>query len=218
VNSSTISSIADYDGELQIGTDADPTFYLQQGGNELHNIARSGNLTNGVFSIGMDSINGFIPTNNYAEFQIQDGHKNLGAQFPHLSDVERSYFPVPGGAGPRNGTMTTDSITGELVVLTTPTNTWLRSYEKQHLVIPVTTGNTYMMAAGYYNILTGSGLTAITLNIPAGGHDGQELEIKITATIVSLTWTGATVANAFSSATAGQYIKLVWDQTTATYY
>jgi len=82
-----------------------------------------------------------------------------------------------------------------------------------------TTGSTITALNRYLNLISPTGaLATLTINLPLSPLDGDEVKFKFTQSIASLSFSGATVKGALTTASQGQEITLTWDAGTSSYY
>lgn len=74
-------------------------------------------------------------------------------------------------------------------------------------------GGTVSVVSNSYNIINTSPISDINLSLPSGNMSGESLEIKFTNSVTTIVCTGASISN-INSATAGQYFKYVWYNST----
>jgi len=90
---------------------------------------------------------------------------------------------------------------------------------KSHTIFTPTTGSTVTLVNNQYNIINPSGaLLALTINLPSSPVDKDEVRIKFTQTISTVTYANGTVVDGITAPTAGGLTILVFDSSTSSWY
>lgn len=89
----------------------------------------------------------------------------------------------------------------------------------KHVVFTPSTGNTITLTNNFLNIVKPSGtLLALTVTLPSSPANNDRVEIKFTQIITTITYSGGTVVAPLLNASLGQYIKLIYDTSTSSWY
>lgn len=88
-----------------------------------------------------------------------------------------------------------------------------------HTIFTPTTGQTITLVAGNKNLVNPAGtIAALTITLPSSPVNNDEVTIKFTQVVTTITWAGGTVVGGSTGATAGTLITLTYDSITTSWY
>jgi hypothetical protein len=143
--------------------------------------------------------------------------------------ISPNYYAKTGSANTFTGVQTfssnpifnTTSVVGQLWTATGTSGhgAWATIANKAHTIFTPTTGGTVALVNNQTNIINPSGsLLALTVTLPSSPTNNDEVRIKFTQSVTTVTYSGGTVVDGITSPIAGGYVVLTYDSGTTSWY
>lgn len=144
--------------------------------------------------------------------ELQANSTTKGFLGPRMTAAQRNAI-----ATPANGLQVFNTDAHKPEWYDNVTGAWTRNMATHNLFTPIAGGTVFTIASSYNIINPAGGLASLTIAFPSSPHDNDWIELKLTQTVTTVTWSNGTVVNAPTSNVSG-YLKLVYDGTTSSWY